>query len=107
MNEILDKRAAMRERINELAGRFLQRCSHDMVLSRDLVIRLRRGDNSAFKELEHLAHRISGTGGSFGFASLSTSAGRIERLAEVQSTVRLSECIVELEQEIDRLAGGR
>ncbi len=107
MNEILDKRAAMRERINELAGQFLQRCSQDMVLSRDLVIRLRRGDNSAFKELEHLVHRISGTGGTFGFASLSTSAGRIERLAEVQSTLRLSECMVELEQEIERLAGGR
>ncbi|MDP8984195.1 MAG: Hpt domain-containing protein [Pseudomonadota bacterium] len=105
MNEVIDKRAAMCERINELAVRFLQRCSQDMVLLRALVIRLHGGDNSAFKELEYLAHRVSGTGATLGFASLSLSAGAIERLAEAQSTVLLSECMVELEQEIERLAG--
>ncbi len=115
MSEMDDKRAAMLERLNELAGQFLQRCSRDMVSSRDLITRLRGGDAGAFKELEYLAHRIAGTGASLGFASLSTGAGDIERLAQGQSasstpdpqvTAFLSECIIGLEREIDRLMLG-
>jgi HPt (histidine-containing phosphotransfer) domain-containing protein len=102
----------MRERIKQLAGKFLQRCSRDMVSSRDLLVRLGAGDTGVFKELEYLAHRISGTGASLGFESLSACAAAIERLAEAQAGAvtaddrvaeRLREYIAALEIDVDRL----
>jgi HPt (histidine-containing phosphotransfer) domain-containing protein len=102
----------MRERIAELAARFLQRCALEVASSRDLATRLRSGDAGAFKEWEHLAHRIRGTGASLGFGSLSTCAAAIERLAESQPgnatpdpkvTERLVEYTGQLEEEINRL----
>jgi HPt (histidine-containing phosphotransfer) domain-containing protein len=107
----------MRERIKQLAGEFLQRCSRDVVSLRALLARLGNGDSNVFdatvlKELEHLAHRICGTGASLGFESLSTRAAAIERLAEGQAgsvtadqhvAERLVEYIAALEIEVDRL----
>ena len=107
----------MRERIKQLAGEFLQRCSRDVMSLRALLARLGNGDSNVFdatvlKELEHLAHRICGTGASLGFESLSTRAAAIERLAEGQAGTaaadqkvvqRLVECVVALEFEVDRL----
>jgi HPt (histidine-containing phosphotransfer) domain-containing protein len=102
----------MRERIKQLAEQFLQRCLRDLAFSRELVTRLRTGDAHAFKELEHLAHRMCGTGASLGFESVSADAATIERLAEAQpgntipdrkTTELLSEYIARLEQDIGRL----
>jgi HPt (histidine-containing phosphotransfer) domain-containing protein len=107
----------MRERIKLLAGQFLQRCSGDVVTLHALLIFMGNGDAKVFDarvfgELEHLAHRICGTGASLGFESLSTCAAAIERLAEGQAGVaavdkeavrRLVECVVALEHEVDRL----
>ena len=107
----------MRERIKQLAGEFLQRCSRDVKSMRALLARLGSGDSNVFdatvlKELEHLAHRICGTGASLGFESLSTRAAAIERLAEGQAgsvtadqhvVERLVEYIAALEIEVDRL----
>jgi HPt (histidine-containing phosphotransfer) domain-containing protein len=62
--------------------------------------------------MEHIAHRICGTGASLGFESLSTCAAAIERLAEGQGDgatadlnafERLVEYIAALEIEVDRL----
>jgi HPt (histidine-containing phosphotransfer) domain-containing protein len=106
----------MRIRIDQLAGQFLLRCSRDMVSSREAVARLHTGDANALQELEHLAHRICGTGASLGFESLSACASAIERLAEAQTssttpdeqaTERLMEYIARLEKEIDLLAKAR
>ena len=105
----------MRERINQLAEQFLQRCSQDVGSSRGLLIRLRAGDAGAFKELEYLAHRISGTGASLGFESLSACATAIERLAEAHTgnttpdqkvTERLTEYTARLETETNLLLRG-
>jgi HPt (histidine-containing phosphotransfer) domain-containing protein len=107
----------MRERMKQLAGEFLQRCSRDVRSLRALLARLGNSDSNmfdanVFKELEHLAHRICGTGASLGFESLSTRAAAIERLAEGQAgsvtadqnvVERLVEYIAALEIEVDRL----
>jgi HPt (histidine-containing phosphotransfer) domain-containing protein len=102
----------MRERIKQLAGEFLQRCSRDVLSARELLARSGTGDAGVFKELEYLAHRINGTGASLGFASLSTCAAAIERLAEAQAGVatadqkvaeRFMEYIAALEIDLDRL----
>jgi HPt (histidine-containing phosphotransfer) domain-containing protein len=107
----------MRERIKQLAGAFLQRCSRDVVSLRALLARLGNGDANVFdadvfRELEHLAHRICGTGASLGFEFLSTRAAAIERLAEGQAgsvtadqnvVQLLVEYVAALEIEVDRL----
>jgi HPt (histidine-containing phosphotransfer) domain-containing protein len=106
----------MRERIKQLAGEFLQRCSRDVMSLRALLARFSNGDSKSdatvLEELEHLAHRICGTGASLGFESLSTRAAAIERLAEGQArsvtadqhvVERLVEYIAALEIEVDRL----
>jgi HPt (histidine-containing phosphotransfer) domain-containing protein len=106
----------MRERIKQLAGEFLQRCLRDVMSLRALLARLGNGDSkfdaTLLEELEHLAHRICGTGASLGFESLSTRAAAIERLAEGQAgsvtadqhvVERLVEYIAALEIEVDRL----
>jgi HPt (histidine-containing phosphotransfer) domain-containing protein len=107
----------LRERIKQLAGEFLQRCSRDVMSLRALLARMGNSDTNVFdanvfKELEHLAHRICGTGASLGFESLSTRAAAIERLAEGQAgsvaadqnvMERLVEYIAALEIEVDRL----
>ena len=109
---LIDKRAALRERIKQLAGQFLQRCSQDAGSFRDLLARLRADDANVFKEIEYLAHRTSGTGASLGFESLSTCAAAIERLAEAHKgtstpdrtvTERLAEYIALLEKEVELL----
>jgi len=74
----------MRERIKQLAGEFVQRCSRDVSSLRASLTRLGNGDSMVFdaivfKEMEHIAHRICGTGASLGFESLSTCAAAIER----------------------------
>jgi HPt (histidine-containing phosphotransfer) domain-containing protein len=107
----------MRERIKELAGQFLQRCSRDVASLRALLSGMSDTDatvfdSSALKELEYLAHRICGTGASLGFESLSACAAAIERLAEGRANPaaadqnvvqRLVECVAVLEIEVDRL----
>jgi HPt (histidine-containing phosphotransfer) domain-containing protein len=111
-SEVTERRAAMRERIKQLAGEFLRRCSRDVMSMRGLLRRLGTGDAGVCKELEHLAHRICGTGASLGFEVLSTRAAAIERLAEGRSDiaatdqilmVRLVEYVAALEIEVDRL----
>jgi HPt (histidine-containing phosphotransfer) domain-containing protein len=107
----------MRERIKQLAGEFVQRCSRDVSSLRASLTLLGNGDSMVFdaivfKEMEHIAHRICGTGASLGFESLSTCAAAIERLAEVQGggvtahlnvVERLVEYVAALEIEVDRL----
>jgi HPt (histidine-containing phosphotransfer) domain-containing protein len=102
----------VRERIKQLAGEFLQRCSRDVLSLRASLTRLGNGDAIVFKEMEHIAHRICGTGASLGFESLSTCAAAIERLAEGQGggvtahlnvVERLVEYVATLEIEVDRL----
>jgi len=106
----------MRKRIDQLAGKFLQRCSQDMVSAHEAIARLRSGNVAALQELEQLAHRICGTGASLGFESLSACAAATERLAEAQAsspipdpqaTERLVEHVERLEKEIDRLEAAR
>jgi chemotaxis protein histidine kinase CheA len=111
-----NKRVAMREQIDQLATKFLARCTQDIASLHGLLARLRSGDTAALRELEYLAHRLSGTGALLGFGSIGTCAGVIERLAEThaenaapdqQVMQRITEYTAKLEQEIDLLAQTR
>lgn len=110
------KRAAILERQRQLAGKFLKRCTEDVTSAHALLARLSAGDGVVFKELEHLAHRIAGTGALFGFDPLCACASTIERLAEAQVgataadptvMVRLMEYLGQLGNELDLLDQSR
>jgi HPt (histidine-containing phosphotransfer) domain-containing protein len=112
------KSAAIRERMRELAGEFLLRCSREVTLLRGLAARSEAGDTAAAGELEHLAHRMCGTGALLGFESLSARAGALERLvrseadagesaddapAAARAPGPLLACVAALEIEVARL----
>lgn len=116
MTNMAEKQAAMRDKIAVLAERFLQRCANDVTSGRELLEQLKRGDASAYKDMEHLAHRMVGTGSSLGLESLSAKAVIVERFAEAQlstgtpdpeAIARLHEFLAQLESEIDLLVQAR
>jgi HPt (histidine-containing phosphotransfer) domain-containing protein len=116
MTSTADKQTAMRDKLAVLAGRFLSRCANDMTSGRKLLEELKRGNAAAYKDMEHLAHRIVGTGSSLGFQSLSAKAVVVERYAETQfstatpdpeAIAQLGEFLAQLEAEIDLLVQAR
>jgi HPt (histidine-containing phosphotransfer) domain-containing protein len=76
------KLEASRMRMAELAVRFLDRTDADIGAMRGALERLAAGDAAGIGEIRHLAHRMVGTGATLGFASLSSYAQVVEKLAE-------------------------
>jgi chemotaxis protein histidine kinase CheA len=60
----------------------LARTRGEVVVLRELLERAKLGDSTVMEQLEHLAHRIHGTGATFGFAAVSECGAEIEHLAE-------------------------
>ena len=107
----------MRDRIEELAERFLKRCVHDLVLLHRFLDGMRTGNAVMLAEIAHLAHKIRGTGGSLGFSALSECAAELERIAEpadfaggtldAQLFEQLARSALRLEGELDQLLAKR
>ena len=74
------------DRVRVLKVRFLERCSQDIATMRELSRAASAGDASALSSIEHLSHRISGTGGTLGFDAMSQSARSLEMLVESVAT---------------------
>jgi HPt (histidine-containing phosphotransfer) domain-containing protein len=74
--------AAAQTRLTELAAKFLDRTEGDLASMRRDLARLAGGDAVSLGDIQHLAHRMIGTGATLGFDSLSDCARRIEMLAE-------------------------
>ncbi|WP_448207141.1 Hpt domain-containing protein [Azospirillum sp. sgz302134] len=74
-------RDAFEARLAELRAGFAARLRRDARDIADAAARLDR-DPEAAERIRSLAHRLSGTAGSFGFAEAGRIAGRIETLAE-------------------------
>ena len=83
MNE---KATAAQARLAELATKFLDRTTGDLIAMRQDLGRMAQDDTAAsvaaLGDLRHLAHRMVGTGATLGFDSLSSCARSIELLAE-------------------------
>lgn len=75
-----DPEVQMRERMQELGVKFARRTQGELASMRELVEQARRGDGDAARNLELLAHKIHGTGATFGLTGISITAGEIERL---------------------------
>jgi HPt (histidine-containing phosphotransfer) domain-containing protein len=72
----------LRPLIAELGAKFLQRTKGEAVVLRELIERAHLGDSTVLDQMEHLAHRIHGTGATFGFAAVSACAAEIEHVVE-------------------------
>lgn len=86
MNDEGDLPAAIRQRMNELRMQFVKRTLGELGGMGDLLERVRGGDAPALREMELLAHKINGTGATFGLPGISSHAADIERLVAREKT---------------------
>jgi chemotaxis protein histidine kinase CheA len=73
-----EKVAMARARMAELSAKFIERTKREIAAMRDALARARTGDLAALGEIRHFAHRMTGTGATLGFESLSDRAHVIE-----------------------------
>jgi HPt (histidine-containing phosphotransfer) domain-containing protein len=107
MNETRDQRvAAARERMAELAAKFLERTAGEIETMRARLAQSQQ-DAAALAEIRNLAHRACGTGATLGFESLSEYAHRVEALTAAQppgSQAEIAGAIEEMARELARHA---
>ena len=114
----LERKAQLALRMAQLAVRFLQRTKLEAAVLSDLIECEQFGDLSVIDRLEHMSHKIHGSGTTFGFSAVSESAGEIEHLivglkardvsqgAQISPPImrRLRECARRLTQEVEAAA---
>lgn len=66
-------------------ARFTARTQGDLARLRQLVHRVQEREE-ALQQIQHLAHRICGTGTTLGLAALSERAGELEQLAKTETS---------------------
>jgi chemotaxis protein histidine kinase CheA len=105
-------------RISQLAVKFLQRARTETALLHQLIESAHCGDAVTTDKVEHLAHKLHGSGMTFGFLAVGKCAAEIEHLMEefrlhISSTEapmepdlqqRLLECTRRLAREIEAAA---
>ena len=77
----MDSREKLQRQMAEIGNRYLKRTLGELPRMREIIAGLRGGALDAVTELEHLAHRIHGSGAMFGFDTVSEQARRIEMIA--------------------------
>jgi CheY-like chemotaxis protein len=106
---------ALRRQVTQFGEKFLLRTRDEADRLQKLIERIKPGDAAVIEELERLAHRIRGSGSTFGFSALSDCAGEIERLIEglklrdtwagtaldSHTRLRLTECSKRLSKEVE------
>jgi HPt (histidine-containing phosphotransfer) domain-containing protein len=88
----------MQQQLGEIGLRYLKRTVTEIATLRDMLAKLRAGEASSLKEIEHLSHKIHGSGAMFGFDALSSEARQIELAAG--SSANTPELHAQLEQYI-------
>lgn len=71
----------IQQQLGEIGLRYLKRTLGEIGTLRELLAGLRAGEASRLKEIEHLSHKIHGSGAMFGFDALSDQAREIELIA--------------------------
>ena len=100
-----EKVAAMRSRMAELTGKFIERTEVEIQSMRASLARAGEGDARALGEILHLAHRARGTSATLGLEALSSRAHAIEMLAEIPGGAPLDPAtFTELKGAIEALA---
>jgi HPt (histidine-containing phosphotransfer) domain-containing protein len=78
----MDERDELQRKIADIGGRYIQRTAAELVGLRDLIAKVRAGSAAACKDIEHLAHKIYGSGSMFGFEAVSEQARALELAAK-------------------------
>jgi HPt (histidine-containing phosphotransfer) domain-containing protein len=78
----MDERDELQQKIADIAGRYIQRTAGELAGLRDLIEKVRAGSAAAVKDIEHLAHKIYGSGSMFGFEAVSEQARALELAAK-------------------------
>jgi HPt (histidine-containing phosphotransfer) domain-containing protein len=78
----LDDRDQLQQKIADIGRRYIQRTAGEIAGLRDLIAKVRGGDAAALKDIEHLAHKIYGSGAMFGFEPVSEQARELELAAK-------------------------
>jgi HPt (histidine-containing phosphotransfer) domain-containing protein len=81
----VDERDELQQKIADIAGRYIQRTAGELAGLRDLIGKARAGNATALKDIEHLAHKIYGSGAMFGFEAVSDRARALELAAKDSS----------------------
>lgn len=96
----MDERDELQQKIADIGGRYIQRTAGEIAGLRDMIARVRAGNASAGKDIEHLAHKIFGSGAMFGFEAVSEQARALELAAkDVTDPARVDK----LQEHADRL----
>jgi HPt (histidine-containing phosphotransfer) domain-containing protein len=74
----MDERDELQQKIADIGGRYIQRTAGEIAGLRDLNAKARAGSAAACKDIEHLAHKIYGSGAMFGFEAVSEQARALE-----------------------------
>ena len=77
----MDERDELQQKIADIGGRYIQRTAGEIAGLRDMIAKVRAGDAVARKDIEHLAHKIYGSGAMFGFEAVSDQARALELVA--------------------------
>jgi two-component system OmpR family response regulator len=105
----------LRRQVTQFGAKFLLRTKDEAEILQKLIEHMKPGDATAIEELERLAHRIRGSGSTFGFSALSDCAEEIEHLIEglklrdmwagtaldSHTRLRLAECSQRLSKEVE------
>jgi HPt (histidine-containing phosphotransfer) domain-containing protein len=78
----MDERDELQQKIADIGGRYIQRTAGEIAGLRDLIAKVRAGHATARKDIEHLAHKIYGSGAMFGFEAVSEHARALEFAAK-------------------------
>jgi HPt (histidine-containing phosphotransfer) domain-containing protein len=78
----MDERDELQQKIADIAGRYIQRTAGELAGLRELIGKARAGSAAALKDIEHLAHKIYGSGAMFGFEAVSEQARALELAAK-------------------------
>jgi len=100
-----DQQAAIRQRMAQLRAQFVKRTQGELASMSGLLERVRQGDAAALRDMELLAHKINGTGATFGFVGISTHAGEIERMVAAEKCASDAERADYVAASLQRLQG--
>lgn len=78
----MDERDELQQKIADIGGRYIQRTAGELAGLRELIAKVRGGSATARKDIEHLAHKIYGSGSMFGFDAVSEQARALELAAK-------------------------
>jgi HPt (histidine-containing phosphotransfer) domain-containing protein len=71
----------LKQQMAKIGSRYLARTLGELQRMQELLNAVLSGSPAMLKDLEHLAHKIHGSGAMFGFDTLSDHAGQVEHLA--------------------------